>query len=60
MRDMADVSEGDRVRFQPKNGGTFPTGEKTRSGEVEALRGETIIIRQPDGFTTRISEEQVV
>lgn len=55
-----DVSEGDQIRFEPKGGSEFPTGERTRTAEVEAVRGDEIIIRQPDGFTDRISASQIV
>lgn len=54
------VSEGDRIRYEPKGGSEFPTGERTRSAEVEAVRGDEIIIRQSDGFTDRITEDQIV
>lgn len=54
------VSDGDKIQYQPANGGEFPTGEQTRSAEVEAVRGDDIIIRQSDGFTDRIREEQIV
>lgn len=55
-----DVSEGDRITFEPKGGSEFPTGERTRSAEVEAVRGDEIIIRQSDGFADRISASQIV
>jgi len=57
---MDNLETGETVLYTPKNGGTFPTGEKTRSAEVEAIRGDEIIIRQDDGFTDRISSEQIV
>lgn len=54
------VSEGDTIRFKPNGGGSFPTGERTRTAEVEAVRGEEIIVRQDDGYTDRITEDQIV
>ena len=58
---MVGVTEGDKIHFQPSSGGTFPTGEKARSAEVEGITGDEIIVRQSDdGFTRRISEEQIV
>lgn len=54
------IEKGADILYRPKNGGEFPTGESTREATVEAIRGEDIIIRQPDGFTQRISEEQIV
>lgn len=57
---MDNISNGDTIMFKPKNGGEFPTGEKTRQGTVEAIRNDDIIIRKADGFTDRITMKQVV
>ncbi|MFB6186659.1 MAG: hypothetical protein ABEI86_07325 [Halobacteriaceae archaeon] len=57
----ATPSEGDTISYRPSNGGTFPTGEKTRRATIEAIRDDEIIIRQlSDGFTNRISKSQIV
>lgn len=55
-----DFDTGDEIMYKPTNGGTFPTGERTRPATVEDTRGDEIIIRQPDGFTNRITKSQVV
>lgn len=56
-----NVSEGDTIRFEPNGGGSFPTGERTRTAEVEAVRGDEIVVRQlDDGYTDRITEDQIV
>jgi hypothetical protein len=57
---QGNISKGDTVVFQPKNGGTFPTGEKTRNATVEAVREDELIIRQSDGFTDRITKDQLL
>lgn len=55
-----EFTTGDKIQYEPANGGEFPTGETTRPATIEAIRGDEIIIRQPDGFTNRINENQVV
>lgn len=57
---MTELSQGDSIMFEPRNGGQFPTGERTRSGTIEAVRDNEIIVRQSDGFTDRTSPEQVI
>lgn len=55
-----NIQEGDKLIYQPKNGGEFPTGEMSRTATVEAIRGEELIVRQQDEFTNRIEENQIV
>lgn len=55
-----DYSVGDVIVFEPQSG-NFPTGESTRRAEIEAFRGDEIIVRQlQDEFTKRITEDQIV
>lgn len=56
---MTDVSAGDIIMYEPKNG-VFPTGEEQRSAFVETVQNEIIIRQTDDGFTNRIEEDQVV
>lgn len=57
---LENISKGDRIEYQPKNGGRFPTGEKSRVATVEAVRGSEVIVRQADDFTNRISPSQIL
>lgn len=58
---MSEIEEGMRVQFTPKNGGEFPTGERSRLGEVEAITDDELVIRQlEDDYTKRITERQIV
>ena len=55
-----NLKTGDEVTYKPKTGGEFPTGERSRIAKVEAIRGDEIIVKQlRDGFTNRISEDQI-
>lgn len=57
---LENISKGDRIKYQPKSGGNFPTGEKSRVATVEAIRGSEVIVRQADDFTNRISPSQIL
>jgi len=56
---MANISVGDIVLYEPRNGGVFPTGEETRQAVVENIREEIIVRQCRDGFINRIGEDQV-
>lgn len=58
---MTDLRTGETVQFTPKENEQFPTGESTRMAVVENITDDEIVIRQlDDGFTRRITEDQVL
>lgn len=61
MDEMDKFTVGQKVAFAPKNGGEFPTGEKVRTGTVETITDNELVVRQKeDGFARRISPSQVL